>query len=176
MHILKSVNFLGGFIPESGWLAEWTCPVHQRWELLMCWRNVWVSGNRVACAVVHAVPLGKKCSGTEQSSGATRVPLSTMVQGQRKVDGSRRPQTKTRPVERLQLMMEMCWDANEPKRVDAGDKVHSDQHCDPSPDKQTDKPASLGCEWKEWASPFALFQSSVQPSEPDWPSGADHSR
>lgn len=68
---------------------------------------MWVSGNRVACAVVHTVPLGKKCSGTEQSSGATRVPLSTMVQGRGKVDGSRAPANKSQTGERLQLTMEM---------------------------------------------------------------------
>lgn len=33
--------------------------------------------------------------------------------------------------------------------VDAGDEVRSDRRCDPGPDKQTDKPASLGCQWKE---------------------------
>lgn len=57
MHILKSVIFC--FIPEYWWLPEWSCPVHQCRVLLMCWGNVSVSGNRLACAVVHTVPLGK---------------------------------------------------------------------------------------------------------------------
>lgn len=167
MHILTSVFFRGFFFPESEWLAEqiceWTCTVHQSSALLMCWRNVLVSGNRVACAVVHTVPLGKKmfwhradfwchtCTALHDGSGTE--------EGRRILA----PTNKSQNSERLQMMMEMCCDANEPKRVDAGDKLHSDQRCDLGPDKQTDKPASLGSEWKEWASPFALFQSSIQP-------------
>lgn len=94
--------------------------------------------------------------------------LPMTVQGRRKVDGSWRPRRKARTATGW-WGKEVCWDANEPKCVHAGDKLHQDQRCDLSPDTQTDKPGSLRSQWKEWASPFALFQWSIPSQSPVGP-------